>query len=565
MKKLIVLVAIVQASLFVQAQTPAFEWARAWQVYSPFYGNSSMQVDREGNVLATGGFLKTVDFDPGPAVLNFSASASIPGDSFDAFVFKVNDKGALLWARAFGGKMDDMGYSIDIDQEGNVYTVGYFNDTVDMDPGPGIFTLVAVNGPAMFLHKLDKDGNFIWAKSIEGKSNRLIDIGADGYLYLSGNFYDTTDFDPGPGTFTLNGAGSYMLKLDLDGNFVWAKKTTNEKGHLVTSLKSRNRDFFLAGELIGTSDFDPDTGTYVLSGYGTHITKFDDSGKFIWNRFFPRSIVPGSGAQVSFLGTDSLKNLYAAGSLYGSIDFDPGADSFRLSSNIYGDIFVLKLDSNGNFIWAKKIGGALTETRASMYVDSAGNSYISGEFEGSADFDPDPVAEYILKSFGFYDIFLLKLDPEGKFVWAKSVGGPKNNIAINIKTGPDGCIYHSGMFSEEIYFDQKGKDGLYDPGGNGNLFIHKMNFNPAAIGASPERNRFAIYPNPLQDQFYIDFGTTPYRGHQVMVVNQLGQTVFRDDRISSNRFDLKNITPGLYRVIVLKEDVPVFTQNIVKQ
>jgi hypothetical protein len=67
----------------------------------------------------------------------------------------------------------DQGYSIAIDAEGNVYTTGYFIDTVDFDPGTGSMTnLSAVGGKDSFIQKLDANGNFVWAKSFGGNNRK---------------------------------------------------------------------------------------------------------------------------------------------------------------------------------------------------------------------------------------------------------------------------------------------------------------------------------------------------------------------------------------------------------
>jgi DNA primase len=75
----------------------------------------------------------------------------------------------LDWVKTFGGIGYDIGNSVTVDDEGNVYTTGSFNDTVDFDPGPDVMKLNPGRGSAIFIQKLDANGNFLWAKSIGGK------------------------------------------------------------------------------------------------------------------------------------------------------------------------------------------------------------------------------------------------------------------------------------------------------------------------------------------------------------------------------------------------------------
>ena len=126
----------------------------------------------------------------------------------------------------------------------------------------------------------------------------------------------------------------------------------------------------------------------------------------------------------SGVALDGSGNVYTTGFFRGTADFDPGAGVFDLTSTSAGfeDIFVSKLDSNGNFVWAKKMGGTGGDGAHSVAVDGSGNVYTTGFFSGTADFDPGP-GTFNLTSAGFNAIFVSKLDSNGNFVWAKQMGG----------------------------------------------------------------------------------------------------------------------------------------------
>src|SRR3972149_452336 len=104
---------------------------------------------------------------------------------------------------------------------------------------------------------------------------------------------------------------------------------------------------------------------------------------------------------------DSGGNVYTTGAFEGAADFDPGSGVYGLTSAGIADVFVSKLDPNGNFVWAKAMGGVLDDIASSVTVDDAGNAYTTGQFAGSADFDPGPGVND-LTSAGDYDIFLSK-------------------------------------------------------------------------------------------------------------------------------------------------------------
>ena len=150
---------------------------------------------------------------------------------FSLFTFAQDH--AFKWAKQISGLDIVHPQSIAIDGSGNVYSYGWFKQTADFDPGPGVFNLTAFVSLTMYatdayIQKLDANGNLIWAKQMGGPFNELgwsIAIDGSGNVYSTGQFYGTVDFDSGAGVFNLTSAGGsdiYIQKLDANGNFIWA-------------------------------------------------------------------------------------------------------------------------------------------------------------------------------------------------------------------------------------------------------------------------------------------------------------------------------------------------------
>jgi hypothetical protein len=115
------------------------------------------------------------------------------------------------------------------------------------------------------------------------------------------------------------------------------------------------------------------------------------------------------------IAVDSAGNAYTTGSFGGRADFNPGEGIFNLTSAGGDDIFVQKLDANGNLVWARSMGGLRTDVGHSIAVDATGNVYTTGTFNGTADFDPR-AGTVNLTSAGNEDIFVQKLDANGTLV-----------------------------------------------------------------------------------------------------------------------------------------------------
>lgn len=179
--------------------------------------------DDNGNVLATGYYVGTVDLDPGTGTDSVTSAGAA-----DIYVYKLDSSGNYVWGRSIGGTNADLGNSVATDSSGNVYLTGQFIGTTDLDPGPGTYSLTSNGSYDLFVMKLDSSGNFEWAASAGSSAmefSQCITVDDDGNVYVAGLFENTVDFDPGAGIYnlTMNGTrDGFVLKLDTDGNFEWA-------------------------------------------------------------------------------------------------------------------------------------------------------------------------------------------------------------------------------------------------------------------------------------------------------------------------------------------------------
>ena len=362
----------------------------------------------------------------------------------------------LDWAKSFGvNSSGDITGSITTDAAGHVFSSGGFRNTVDFDPGVGVFYLTAVghDDRGTYVLKLDPDGNFIWAKTFTSTNTCFIGAmttDANGNIYLSGRFDGTVDFDPGTGTFNITNNGtfdaSFMCKLDADGNFLWATHTESNNSQQIASIVTDGaQNVYTLGHFRGVVDFDPGAGTTALAPFGqwdVFLTKTDAAGIFI-------SVQRFGGTDFDFGGsvdTDAADNVYLSGVFQGTADFDPGAATVNMTSTGLRDMFVVKLTSAGNFVWAKMLGGANDELGMDTKTDADGNTYGTGLYKGTLDLDPG-ASVFNLTTSGGTDFFALKLDANGDFVWAKSMGSSTHDDRITaLDIHADG-IYLAGYFN----------------------------------------------------------------------------------------------------------------------
>ncbi|MES2763376.1 MAG: SBBP repeat-containing protein [Bacteroidota bacterium] len=316
--------------------------------------SKSIAIDGNGNLYITGLFSGTGDFDPSPAVANFTAYA------FNSvFIAKYDANGNYLWVKGIGSTTSslDGGMSVATDINNNVYVTGFFSATA-ADISTNTPILFSAGGNDIFIVKYNSNGTRLWAKSVGSSQNYdygvSITTDINSNVYVTGRFSGTADFDPSSNSANLSSAGGpfggtdiFIAKYTTNGAYVWA-------------------------HALGLSGFN-DTGFSV---------KTDNNGDYV----------------------------YIMGYVGGAADFDPSVNTATINST--GGNFLAKYDVNGNYIWAENIGNGTTGDDANrlMTVDGLGNVYVTSYFQGTVDFDPG-VNTANLTSVGNNDIFIVKYSP----------------------------------------------------------------------------------------------------------------------------------------------------------
>lgn len=386
---------------------------------------------------------------------------------------------AYEWAKQFGGTLNDYAYSIAVDTAGNVYTTGFFQGTVDFDPGANTINLTSAGASDIFISKVDAAGNFVWAKRIGGTASDYgfaLTLDKFSNVYVSGYFKGLADFDPGANTVNLTPTGSFdvfITKFDAAGNFAWAKKFDGASDESCTSIKvDEFGNIYTVGSFNSATDFDPGANTVTLTPLGStdiFISKLDASGNFVWVKQ-----MGGAGLDAGkFITVDATGNVYVSGYFLGTSDFDPSNNTANLVSAGVEDIFVSKLDASGNFLWAKQFGGISADYGLSLAVDASGNVFSTGFFNGTADFDPSANTSN-LTSAGLDDFFISKLDASGNLVWVKQIGSTSYDEAKYITMDASFNLYITGSFNGTVDFDPSVNINNLTSAGGDDVFICKL-------------------------------------------------------------------------------------------
>jgi len=496
MKKLLLALNLIFA---IAANGQSFEWAK--RIGGPSDMSSVKMVAKDGYVYTTGRFQGLVDFDPNAGISNLTSYSG----SGDIYVMKLDSLGNLVWRKRMGSNDEDEPSSMFVDDAGNVYITGEITGTADMDPGAGVYNLFGNNLGAMFVSKLDANGNFVWAKAAQtaaGYANSYgggIAVDSSGNVIIVGTYQsssiDSVDMNPDSSAVYFlpenpnGGVCFFVLKLNSSGNFTWAKHLIcgGSYGSFTEVMTDNAGNIISAGSFSGNVDFDPGAGDYTLPGPPNNvedvfILKLNAAGNFVWAGSIG-GYNNGSGEdRVYGITSDPAGSIYLTGSFNGTNDFDPDITTTYLVNYIPGtssSIYILKLNPTGKFVWVKALGasGAINGGTG-IFADDSGYVYTTGTFNDTLDFDPGIGTFNIIGRGGNYDIFLHKMDTAGNFISAKHTGGSGDERSTDVAVTKRGEVYTTGRFKGQCDFNP---DSLNYTLGNASsyyAFVQKLSQTP---------------------------------------------------------------------------------------
>ncbi|MFH0867557.1 MAG: gliding motility-associated C-terminal domain-containing protein, partial [Bacteroidota bacterium] len=158
------------------------------------------------------------------------------------------------------------------------------------------------------------------------------------------------------------------------------------------------------------------------------------------------------------ISIDALGNTYTTGYFTGTAQF--GNQSIYLTSSGTTDIFLAKINSQGVYQWAVKAGGTGTDRGLAIRTDAAGNSYITGYYQGTAAFGSTNITSVSSSQ----DIFLAKYNASGILQWVKSAGGSSGDIGNSVNIDNSGSVYITGQFAGTAFFGSNSLVSMTDPG-----------------------------------------------------------------------------------------------------
>ena len=418
------------------AQTPQFDWAvsAGGNEWDEAYG---IATDKSGACIIAGLFQGTASF--GAATLTAKKLT-------DIFVAKLDNTGKIKWAKSYGGDYIDAALDIAVDNTGGFAITGYCYDAFSI----GSISLNPKGDRDIFIAKFNNSGAPVWAKRVGGSSydaGSAIAADRSGNFFITGNFSGSAEF--GTKIIATKGAQDiFIAKYSPDGSLLWVKGEGEKSEEFAEGIAVDNQgNSVIIGAFYYKTCFG---GIHELRSNGSYdifVVKYDVDGRIIWAKNFGGTDWD-CGMSVA---TDGSDNIIITGYFRDSIKFD--SVILNAKSHSYPDMFITKLSSSGEVLWAKRGGGIYKDNGKDIATDSKQNIYITGTISGGFGGASVDFGSTTLTAKGCDDVFIAKYNANGDVLWAKRAGSISTDRGNAVALDPDDNCYLAGSFHSDAEFD----------------------------------------------------------------------------------------------------------------
>ena len=510
MRKLAFLLLNILCTFFLTAQTT--DWVLSFGGVENDKG-ISIGTDSLGFIYVSGYFNTSATF--GTITLSNSPAT---GKNKEVFLMKLDSLGTVLWVitggDGTGSCCDDRALGMHVTPAGNVYLTGTFWSSFNI----GTCSIGWGNShDSSILTKIDANGNCIWARTF-GADNTSggcpypiydaddhsydVKVDKDGFIYVTGFFSGfSAEFDAitltNPTWSSTCKVLGYIAKFDDNGNAVWADKfdgIKDERGSRDNRLAiDQFSNIYVTGGFENTGTYGPFSIT-SNGEWDAFIFKMDKDGNWIW----VRNVGSNKTDRANGIAIDVCNDIYINGEYRNPMVFT-GANASNgtdtLSHKQKRDVFVAKINANGDWQWAKRARSSGTDKAYQMSVDANKQVFICGTMGGTATFNNNLVVDAQIPGDTTMSAWVAQIDGasnNGDWLWAKMAGcdTDDDDRTNDICVDGFGNVYAVGFFEELANFDGIILDAT---GRKKDIFVWKMSMTPGS---------FTV--NNIYDTIYVD-------------------------------------------------------------
>jgi hypothetical protein len=502
----------------------AQNWFWAKQFGGP--GNESlvaMAPGSAGQIYATGSFTGSLELDG--QRLNSAGRE-------DAFLLQLGTNGSVDWALQAGGIRQEEPVDVAVGPQGEIYWVGNFYESVQI----GSLTLRAPTASkSVFLSKITPGGVVSWARVLGGtglKNAGDIAIGANGGIFLTGNFADTLMV--GDSIFRAVSDGDfYLARFEADGTLAWmttAGVSGTTRGRCVAVLPGG--ELVAAGHFEGVVAIGADTLRTNTPDQDLFVARFSAGGQPSWAR--------RAGGVYDAISTgmalSDAGHILLTGYHRGVIRLN---DSLSIQPKGFNDdCFLLAYDADGHARWARSFGSAANDL-AGAIATCGSRTYVTGSYAGAISLDGRELA---LTGGGLSNAFVAEFDSAGVLTAISGMGGGNFVLGRSVICGSGGEIWAGGVFSDSVRLDA----GIWQSAGFYDFYIGQL--KPGFTGTRGVPSQLldvVVYPNPTTGLVFVQ---PPMAWLSAAVFDHSGRLL--KQLRNSGWLDFSDLPPGVYYLLL---------------
>lgn len=326
--------------------------SRAWE---KTYGGTGDEVAAAAAPTADGGFVVT-----GYTASHSTGDVGANHGGLDFWVIKISGNGKLQWQKTLGGNHDDWPQAITVTTEGKIAVAGFTKSNNSGDVGANH------GGEDLWLAVLESNGSLAWQKVIGGNGSetaKAVVAVADGGLIVGGN---TGSNNNGDVPAAKGSTDFWLMRVDKNGVINWNKTYGGNNIEELASLAIGTGNTVLAAGSTRSNNGDV---TGAKGSDDMWVTQIDlANGQLKWQK-----VLGGTGADAARAITVSTAGkILLAGYSYSNNSGDAGAN------NGAGDFWVIALQSNGDVLWKKLLGGNDEEQAFGVSLSGQNGYVVSG-------------------------------------------------------------------------------------------------------------------------------------------------------------------------------------------
>ncbi len=499
-------------------------------------GNEQMQrawdleTDHQGNAVFCGDFVDLVKIG--------SQTVSSNGLA-DLFVASVTPDGNCNWLYSFGGGASDLATDVAVDDLGNVYVGGYFNDTI-------VFMGEEFIAPkwGAYVIKLDPNGNPLWIHHPTCTNDAIVH-GLDcsnGKVYYTGWYSDSLEVSSEHKIYGYGSNDIMVCCLDTDGNVEWARGFGSpevDNGYKLKADAAGNS--YITGVTNPGAEFDELT----IEHPGSIVLKVDPDGQAVNVRNDIHSVGLFNLA-VRDDGTVAFGGYFNETIQVDSENFTAFGDT--------KDALFMTLNPDFSFGILKHYSGDGDSKPRIPAFDQYGNVYFLGSYSGQF------IIENHELNAQMSDLFIVKFHQSGDYAWHNHSVGENLSLGYGLGVSSDDNLFFCGFHKGAISFNgnQVNSSGVADM----NLFLgHSAGIDNVE---KAERQEISCYPNPARDYINIRLNDIQEQHIKMRILDVNGRIHKVETSIESGlmRVDTQGIPAGVY-IVEIEAGSKIFHQSIV--